>query len=358
MKRPILLVVVPDGLAPVLGTALSLHPELQLRDGVAVGRLHAALDAHTRARVHSDKMPWDAGSDWVDELVAAQLGTVTRGGEARPVWRSHDAGSARALTTMLGAVPLVWVADGRHAMPPPVRDADPIASAVQAGRAWARSATAAEAVPGAVRVTTRTPPSALLAALELGRHAPTEQALTMLQHLGAPRLAPDRAAAFAAWPPAATRLATMGAAVPRPPAHPAVAAARARHAVDAGQFDEAATLARLALAGAPAPSVRREAISALLDAGHPDPAVAALERWRRSTDHPEAWAGLFALTDHPAPAALAHAARRHRDATVRGALARWLVRRGLDRQAAETVCRVRNTGWFAPLDAAPPPDSP
>ncbi len=67
---------------------------------------------------------------------------------------------------------------------------------------------------------------------------------------------------------------------------------------------------------------------------------------------------LAALGDPFFKAALAPAARRHRDAAVRGALARWLVRRGLDRQGAEMVCRVRDTDWFAPLNAAPPPEAP
>ena len=358
MSGPILLVVVPDGLAPVLATALSLHPELQLRDGVALGRLHAALDAHTRARVHSDKMPWDTASDWVDELVAAQLREVTQAGAVRAVWRSHDAGSARALAAMLGAIPLVWVADGRHALPAPDRDADPIASAVRAGRSWARTAGAADAVPGAVRIGPGTTPARLLATLGLGRHAPTEQALALLHRLGPPRLTAERAAAFAAWPPAAARLEALGLGVPRAAAHPAITVARARHAAEVGQLDEAATLARRALTGAPPPAVQREACAALVAAGQVEAAVTALDRWRRTDDHPEAWAGLFALTHHPAPARLAPAARQHRDPAVRGALARWLVRRGLDRQAAETVCRVRDTDWFAPLDEHPLEESP
>ncbi len=75
----------------------------------------------------------------------------------------------------------------------------------------------------------------------------------------------------------------------------------------------------------------------------------AADAWGRAIEcapaEPEAWERLFALVDEPlledlAPRALALEVPR-----VRRALARWLVARGLDPEAAEIVARVEHQDW-------------
>ena len=83
MSAPILLVVVPGDLSPVLATALAcILTSTCVTWSQSTGSMRS-LDGHTRARVHSDKMPWDTGSTgWMP--VAHQLNAVTRGGSVAP----------------------------------------------------------------------------------------------------------------------------------------------------------------------------------------------------------------------------------------------------------------------------------
>jgi hypothetical protein len=339
MTGPVLLLAIPDAVAAVLAEGLRPHPGIALRDGVDIQRLRAEFDQHTRARVHSDRMPWDHGSDWVDELVEAKLSRVLgKPGGRRVVLRARDTATVGRIASALRATPLVWLADPRHAAPPDEGDA--IAAAARAGAQWAAAATAARALDGAVQVGE---PAAVLDALGLTAHGPTLATLAMLHRLPAPALAPAVLGALAATHEVAEVLGAAGVRVPPPPEHPDVLLIRARAAHEPA---ERIALAERCLQLAPAPRVRGPAIDILIDAGARAPARAHLVRWRQEADAPGAWARLLSERTGPPERAWLRAARSHRDPTVRGALARWLVAHGLDREAAETVCRVRGVDWF------------
>lgn len=351
MSAPILVLTVPKALASLLTTALRAHPDVASRPGADIAGLRAELDRHTRSRVHSDRMPWDHGSDWVDQLVDAEIRSFGgRLGSRRTLWPATSPAVARRIATATGGRVVTWIADGRHGLGS-AASADPVAAAVAAGRAWAERATEAESLDDAIDAGQA--PAALLSALGLAPHDATTQALSLLRAVPPPRVGPALTAAFAAWPPAAERLARLGVATGPAPNHPSVHAARALHAAHVGEHAAAEHHATAALALAPPSGVRGEAIDALVIAGALDAAAAHLERWRVEADAPAAWTRLLALSDHPASFAVASRARRHRDPLVRGALARWLVHHGLDREGAETVCRVRDEDWWVAPPAPP-----
>ncbi len=352
MGGPILVLTGPAALAPLLSTALRAHPAVASRPGADIAGLRAALDNHTRARVHSDRMPWDHGSDWVDSIVDAAIRDLAGGsGSARPVWEVSAPSAARRIAEATHGRVVTWIGDGRHALGS-AASADPLTAAVAAGRAWADLAAEAEALDNAIDAGQA--PAALLSALDLAPHDATTQALSLLRAVPPPRVGPALTAEFAAWPPAAERLARLGVATGPAPNHPSVHAARALHAARVGDPTAAEHHAAAALARAPPDPVRLEAIDGLVIAGALEAAVTHLERWRVEADAPAAWARLLALADHPAAFAVASRARRHRDPLVRGALARWLVHHGLDREGAETVCRVRGVDWWVAPPAPPP----
>jgi tetratricopeptide (TPR) repeat protein len=127
---------------------------------------------------------------------------------------------------------------------------------------------------------------------------------------------------------------------------PELAAAAARGALERNQLDEARRVLDRALAAGPEP--RALAALGALEArcGNEEAACAA---WRAATEFgesaPDAWCALFARPARLENLALAPRARVAADPAIRGALARWLVARGLDREAAEIVASVEHTSW-------------
>ena len=352
MSCPVLIVTVPGALSPVLGTALSLHPGLVIRDGADIDGFRSNLDTHTRARSKSDQMPWAQARDWVDDLVEAEVRRLATPEPGRlTVWRARDPHTAATTARALGAVPVVWIADGRHGLPslgPPTDSGDRIEQTAWAGHAWEAAASTAEALPGALHLTRETQPAAVLAALGVASHGPTEDALELMRHLGTPGIAPVTAAAFGACPAAARRLRRLGQPTTTPPAHPVVTLLHARDAAAAGRLDDARVQAMQILAEPSSARVRSGAIELLIEAGATDDAMDAYIVWIRETDHALAWAGALSLAEHPRSGGVARRARRHGDPEVRSALARWLVHHGLDPQAAETVASVRGLPWYRP----------
>lgn len=340
MSQPILLVAVPAHLGPVLSGALSPHGALVSRDGVEVQRLHSTLEMHTRARVHSDKLPWDSDADWVDELVDAGIHRLgrTRDGR-RTVWRAHSPSTAGTVNQSLRSIPLVWVADPRHALAPGAPD--PVAAAALAGQTWAHAGVIARALPRAVDAEAGA--DAVLAALGLDSCATTRASLQLLRTMPAPTASGPVLAALAAAPPAEEALRRSGLGVPPLPDHPVPLLVRAQATPAPG---DALRLARRALQLAPDPRVRGAALDVLIKRGAAVEAREQLVRWMRSGDAMPAWERLLTDRTGPPEKEWVQAALRHGNPAVRGALARWLVSHGLDRQGAETLCRVRDSGWF------------
>ena len=86
----------------------------------------------------------------------------------------------------------------------------------------------------------------------------------------------------------------------------------------------------------------------LLGRGLEDEAVDVLLAGLR-VQHAEAglWRRMLALSHRSESVEVAARAWDHPDQTVRGALARWLVARGVDEAAAEAAAGVQNTDWYA-----------
>jgi len=339
MSAPVLAVTVPPALGSVLSAALSTHPDLVVRDGARVQELRARLDEHTRSRVQSDRMPWDHGTDWVSALVDREVARFAHHAGARhAVWPAQEAESASATARALDARVATWIAGPGHAVA--ATGEDPIAAAAAAGERWARSRAAALELDG-VDVTRE--PGSVLTALGLAWNETTATALGMLRTLPSPALPPAVLGALGAHPDVAAALGREGVDVPPPPRHPAVLVVRAAAAPDTA---ERVLLARQVLNTEPSAAVRARAVDLLIESGEHAVARAELVRWMRADDAPEAWTRLLTNTTGRPESRWLRRARLHRDPTVRGALARWLVTEGLDAQAAETVCAVRDTGWF------------
>ncbi|MEC7948922.1 MAG: hypothetical protein VX265_15240 [Myxococcota bacterium] len=350
MNKPLLLVAVPDRLSRLLGAALQLHPALRVRDGVRIQQLREQLDIHTRTRVHSDRLPWDQRSDWVDQVVdSCVAGIACSNDPRRSVWRARDATTAARIARALDATPVVWIGDPRHGVD--LGSEDPIGDAARCGAGWSRASAAARDLGGAVDVTVSATASGqrLLTALRLADHAPTLEALALLPRLPPPALSPALLGALAASPPVAAFLRNQGTKVPDPPEHPVVLQLRA---AVAPRPDERIGLARRCIALEPDPTTRGKALELLIDAGEALWVRSELIRWIRAEDAPEAWEQLLTDRTGPPEAAWVSAARHHHHPRVRAALGRWLVLRGLDRQAAETVCRLRGIDWFTGLHEA------
>lgn len=339
MSAPILAVAVPKALGTVMFAALSTHPDLVVRDGARIQELRARLDEHTRSRVQSDRMPWDTGTDWVSALVDQEVARFAHhAGARRAVWPAQEAESARATARALDARVATWIASPRHAVT--ATGADPIAAAAAAGERWARSRAAALDLDG-VDVTGK--PRTVLTTLGLAWNEVTATALEMLRTLPSPELPPAVLGALGAHPDVAAALRREGVGAPPPPRHPAVLVVQAAATPSA---TERVLLARQVLDSEPSTAVRARADDLLIEAGEHAIARADLVRWMRAEDAPEAWTRLLTNTTGRPEAQWLRRARLHGDPVVRGALARWLVAEGLDAQAAETVCAVRDTGWF------------
>lgn len=126
------------------------------------------------------------------------------------------------------------------------------------------------------------------------------------------------------------------------PLPPAIVARRAHSLIELGELE----LAEQELSRAPRTAEVWLALGALRGAqGNADEAAAAQVRALKLDER--ASAALIALFDASRAEALelAPRARAHNDVRVRSALARWLVRRGLDAEAAEIVASVEHQAW-------------
>ncbi len=123
---------------------------------------------------------------------------------------------------------------------------------------------------------------------------------------------------------------------------PAILARRARTLIELGEL----ALAEQELSRAPRTADVLLALGALRAAQGDSDEAAAVHLQALQLDE-SAGAALRALFDASRPEALALAARAraHSDVLVRSALARWLVRRGLDAEAAEIVAAVEHRAW-------------
>lgn len=126
---------------------------------------------------------------------------------------------------------------------------------------------------------------------------------------------------------------------------PALATLHARSLVDAGELERAAPLLER-LARTPTPAIHTALALLRRRQGRHDEAVLGfLRAIQADANHVEAWTHLFAMTERDELRAVADFARQHPNVKVRSALARWLVARGLDAEAAEIVASVEHQGW-------------
>jgi hypothetical protein len=126
---------------------------------------------------------------------------------------------------------------------------------------------------------------------------------------------------------------------------PELLCAFARSLLAAGRLDEAAA-ALEPLEVAPDSAVHTAL--GLLAAGRGrerEAAHAFLRAIQADVHQVDAWIELFAMPHRSEPCAVAEFARHHQDLRVRAALARWLVARGLDAEAAEIVAHVEHQPW-------------
>ncbi|MCE9595141.1 MAG: sulfotransferase [Planctomycetes bacterium] len=155
---------------------------------------------------------------------------------------------------------------------------------------------------------------------------------------------------FSACRPAAALLEELGyGALPvgeRVAHEPELATAVARGWIGEKRLDDAERLLERALAAGPEPSVLAAFGEVEAALGREDRAV---EAWLAAIEFgevaPEAWIELLARPQRPETVGLAARARTASEPRIRQALARWLVARGLDREAAEIAAGVEHTSW-------------
>jgi hypothetical protein len=302
----------------------------------------------TEARVRRPGTPWARPEppDWVDGAVA-DFG--------RLLIKQHAEGAAivgiaepEAPTERLGrwfpnAMVLHLVRDGLEA--PITPPSDPHAAA-RAGLDWAeRWASCATTGEGA-SVLRFEAIADLLPQLGQAMGLP---GVGVWQPRPRQRLVGPAAEGFACCAPAVARMAALGYPVPEPGplslAVPRLAAARARGLIAAGQCE--AALALLEGAGGEHPVLLDVIGEALLTGGDEDGAAAA---WVAALRHPDAprtaWLSLLSLSARRESASVARHARLSPDPVIRGAAARWMVDRGMDREAAEAVAQVHGERWY------------
>lgn len=302
----------------------------------------------SEARVRRPGTPW-AHPDppaWVDRAVA-DFGRllIRQHAEGAPVVgiAEPEAPAARLRAWFPGATILHLVRDGLEA--PITLPAAPRAAA-RAGLDWAQRWSAS--IEGAAGVPTLRFESVpdllpqLASSLLLPRVGVWQPRLRQ-------RLTGPAAEGFACCAPAAAAMAALGHPLPAPGplslAVPELTAARARGLLAVGQVGEALSLLD-AVDGAH-PVLADVLGEARLAAGDEDAAVAA---WAAAVRHPaaprSAWISLLAHPDRSESAAAARQARRSADPGIRAAAARWMVARGMDREAAEAVARVHGQRWY------------
>jgi hypothetical protein len=127
---------------------------------------------------------------------------------------------------------------------------------------------------------------------------------------------------------------------------PELAASAVRGWIGEKRLDDARRLVEHALAAGPEPRVLAAFGELEVACGREDRAVAA---WLSAVEFgeaaPEAWIELLARPHRAETVALAARARVATEPRIRQALARWLVARGLDREAAEIAASVEHTSW-------------
>ncbi len=298
-------------------------------------------------------------ADWIDPAVrrlAASL-APSLGGGAR--WsidaRAENAQELEWLADMLPRARFVLlVRDGRFA-PTPVTTPQ---AALEWAREWARAcgpiARTAQGLGARAQVVRDeelvADPSRAMASIvqRLGLDTPCEWT-GPAPHRCEP-LAPALLECFAAHGPARTLSEQLGFALPAPSPEcdrsPEVALELVRALLDRGRIDDARARATRALA-LHACAATHEALGLVeLRAGHETQAVHSLLRAiQADMNRVGPWRELFALAHRPELLAVAEFARLSTQPPVRFALARWLVARGLDREAAEIVANVAHQPW-------------
>ncbi len=163
-------------------------------------------------------------------------------------------------------------------------------------------------------------------------------------------LAPALLECFAAHGPARALSEQLGYALPAPGPEcersPEVALELVRSLLSEGRVDDARARATRALA-LHACAATHEAVGLVeLRSGRETQAVHSLLRAiQADVNRVGPWRELFALAHRPELLAVAEFARLSTQPRVRFALARWLVARGLDREAAEIVADVAHQPW-------------
>lgn len=126
---------------------------------------------------------------------------------------------------------------------------------------------------------------------------------------------------------------------------PEFATALALEWIDEGDFERAGTLLAHQAGNASAPLAHARGLLALARGEREQAADAWLAAIALDPRQPEPWEQLFALRDEPRTLLLVARARRSEVLRVRCALARWLVARGLDPEAAELAATVEHQPW-------------
>jgi len=325
---------------PGMGAASNLNPE----------RLHHTVMRLLRSR---DGLPRNASGalpGWVHRSVAHYLAIVPRLlGPPRSVVRAAACCGNGAL--LQGVAPsvvgLVVADDPRRRFRP--ASGDLIEQAAVHGQAWAHTLEPARAVAEAVphwRLVVLTQPNAgpLLAAFLQGLGMATRG----LPISPRPPLAwdPLMEAALRAHPAVDRMLRALGLRCPPvapPTAHPSLARVHTRLALEQGDVDRAQTLLDACPDGVETAVLRARASRLSGDEGAAAEVLSHVWTDRASVDAVRLEALL--LGDVPIAVQAAASVGPTDPEPIRTALAHWLVRMGMDPEAAELVARVEGTGW-------------
>lgn len=362
-NAPVILLAAPNAPGPAVAKALAERGVV-----CALGFDLAALLQHLTQATRHRATDWQGvdprPTPWIERAIAgfapdaiAALTARERGLQKRPEARlllRADSNAQRCgeLAALLpGALWLEVVADGLDA------DAEVSNGDESAGFAWAETWSAAVApvrrLAGTLGERVYTLRADDLARDPRGRldsicawlGFDRSPSLAAAAARSARRVAGRAATGFAAHPRAAQCMEALGYAGPTftlAALSPEVLVARARALIELGEWGEA----EAALQCAPPSAATANAFGALR-AGQgriEDAKSAYLRALQLDETLSDPFVALFEGGDDWVHE-LAPFARRHPDLAVRAALARWLVRRGLDAEAAEVVAMVEHHAW-------------
>ena len=328
----------------VLGTA----PGLRARPGLSLQALHTTVDSQLRARDGLERGPHGALPGWVEAAVADFLASVPAAvGQGVAVVPALDLPDPVLRRLAVRTAGLAVVDDPRRGFQ--VQSADPLHDAVVWGRRWAQRVESMVAavqrsprwmLASLVDPTVAARVSAFLAQLGVRLPRPVVSARPPLQW------DPLLEAALRVDPRVDPLLQQLG--LRRPPvappsAHSTLARAHAEAALQRGDVDTARAVLEHASADGAADALRAACARRLGDA------FGAASLLSEHLDHgrgPDAVrVEALALGAERVAVEVARAVVASDPEPVRVALARWLVARGLDAEAAEVVAAVEGTGW-------------